>query len=156
MERRLLPEDRATLDQKLSALISLAEETIFEETVGQDLEGTGAFGSLNEPQKATLRELCIRGGCHPSLIAALKDAAKANGLEALLEAAANLFEAQRGDGTPAPKDSEQLDACFPIPNWMTWRGVFWETEAGSQTTALTAPATAGISASIWTGTFPKP
>lgn len=115
MERRLLPEDRATLDQELSALISLAEETIFEETVGQDLEGTGAFGSLNEPQKATLRELCIRGGCHPSLIAALKDAAKGNGLEALLEAAANLFEAQRGDGTPAPKDSEQLDA-FLLPH----------------------------------------
>ena len=37
MERRLLPEDRATLDQELSALISLAEKTIFEETVGQDL-----------------------------------------------------------------------------------------------------------------------
>lgn len=115
MERRLLPEARATLDQKLSDLISLAEETILKETVGQDLEGTGAFGSLNEPQKATLRELCIRGGCHPSLIAALKDAAKANGLEALLEAAANLFEAQRGNGTPAPKDSEQLDA-FLLPH----------------------------------------
>lgn len=115
MERRLLPEARATLDQKLSDLISLAEETILKETVGQDLEGTGAFGSLNEPQKATLRELCIRGGCHPSLIAALKDAAKANGLEALLEAAANLFEAQRGNGTPAPKDSEHLDA-FLLPH----------------------------------------
>ena len=115
MERRLLPEARATLDQKLSDLISLAEETILKETVGQDLEGTGAFGSLNEPQKATLRELSIRGGCHPSLIAALKDAAKANGLEALLEAAANLFEAQRGNGTPAPKDSEHLDA-FLLPH----------------------------------------
>lgn len=82
MERRLLPEDGAALEPKLKTLISGAEEAILEKTVGPELEGEGAFARLDASQKATLRELCMRGGCHPSLISALKNAAGVDAADA--------------------------------------------------------------------------
>ena len=119
MERHLLPADRESLAPKLEALISQAEEVIFEKTVGPELEGTGAFASLDASQKTALKELCIQGGCHPSLIAALKDAAadpKDPGrLGDTLEVAGRIFTAQKENGTPDPKDIEQLDA-FLLPH----------------------------------------
>ena len=115
MERRVLPSDREVLGQKLATLISQAEDALFEKTAGPELDGNGVFEKLDETQKEVLRKLCIQGGCHPSLISALKDAAGGDGLKPLLEAADQIFKARQANKTPARENIEQLDA-FLLPH----------------------------------------
>jgi len=108
-EHRLLPEARAEFEQKLAALTTQTEEAIYEKTVGPELQGQGAFANLDETRKVALKELCIQGGCHPSLISILKEQAGTGGLNDSLSAAARIFAAKNENRPPELKDIEQLD-----------------------------------------------
>lgn len=113
-ERRLLPAERETFSASLQELKKDVGEALFRAAAGIGASPeSGLASGLTETQAGTLKELCIRAWCHPSLMAALASSAAKGDLAALLDAVRN------GTANPGAANSDaatRLDALLlPYP-----------------------------------------
>ena len=113
--RRLLPAERETFSASLRELEKDAGENLFRAAAGiGSSPKSGLASGLTETQAGTLKDLCIRAWCHPSLMAALESLSAKGDLAALLDAV------HEGKANPGTADSDvvlQLDALLlPYPD----------------------------------------
>lgn len=108
-ETFLLPGDKVIFEDRLAQLIRYQDEALHE-SAALLLKG-GVFDGLGEDLKATLTELCLEAGCHPSLIRSLQEQ-DAQTLTDLLHAYQNILDSRVASAEPQDADIRALDAHF--------------------------------------------
>ena len=112
--RFLLSDDNATFSKTLGQLIEKHRDTIYAKEAASQLT-SDAFKSLDEPNKATLKELCLSADCHPSLIRKL-NTLDAQALRNLLLSFQNIQNSKTSGAAPQDDDIRAVDAhLLPYP-----------------------------------------